>query len=268
MAGTWLEGQERLDPMRARDARAELSRPMCPVEIGIPMGEDSVKWLGSKVQEPPQGSNDTLTLTAPLNADGECALSVGDTVLVFFCSDGPGFGFQATVREVKGELSSAGTYMDVVRVDAPRTLYKFRRRRHKRIAPSQEVQATVRLEGRDGSPDQDLRGRIEDISNGGARIRIDGQPSGAHDLLDGRPLAEVDFSFRTDSETRCTLSAEVVRWVPVSTPRHGLVLGVQWHESCTPEQLQHVSDLIAAERRSSLRDRLKSVEGLGSRRKP
>jgi hypothetical protein len=252
MAIVTLQPADRLDPTQAKDALGTLYRCSAKVELGL-VRDRQVFWAPTRVDRTPVRPTDMLVVLLPPHpgVEGE-AVSLGEAVLVYFRGDdGREYAFESRVGATRPVLLPGGGPATTLSLSQPIAVYRYCRRRHMRVVPGSPLEATVRWEGEGEISPGEAAGSVEDISRGGARLRL--QASSASGL--GRPGSGPVVAVTLDSggSPACgsaELQARVVRLVGASTTGLAVSVAIEWIDP-SAEAMAWLAAVVSETQRAS-----------------
>jgi c-di-GMP-binding flagellar brake protein YcgR len=261
MLRQWLDEDMQLTAKQARETLSGVFRPDYAIEIGV-YHVNRVHWLRSRFLGFGRSPlTDPVQVLMPINADGTPRLQRGEEVLVYYHVEDHGYAFHSEVTGILREQEQAESDFVTARLDAPGTIYRFQRREFLRIRPTQSIEVQVSWEDPSGSGAPMMSpALLEDVSLGGARVRIDHFDLELADILMTKPDVTVRFTLPPPfADTELCIACETVRSVRELKPRRAIWLGLRWLD-LKVYQSRGLSQYVVNEQREMLRKRRDAIE--------
>ncbi|MBY0588615.1 PilZ domain-containing protein [bacterium] len=154
-----------------------------------------------------------VTIDLPSKGGRTIAVGPGDLVRVFIIRAGQVHKFESVIIEREQVKTVTGQVVPMLRLEAPENLENGNRRRHFRVSPIGNAQASCSW--RLASRDRDARtsrpfekSAVQDISGRGIAILVD--PKLAEDIEEGRQL-ELQLKLQTPHNTETISTRAIVR---------------------------------------------------------
>lgn len=226
-----------------------------PVDVGVERS-GAVEWRRTRLLKLVEGARPYVVVLAPQAADGTVLLQEGADALVFTNIADRGLGFLSTVGRRGVEADEKGARQAAVQLDLPEVFYWIQRRMFVRIKPPSILSCGVMPAGAEGP--RPIDGFIDNISRGGAGIRLNTQMHALRDDLRAGDTAIVSIVFGDDAPV--ALGAHVLRIIEPRNQDQFPLIAVQWWELSPDDQRSLAGFLVGLERRI-LRKRRELDEG-------
>jgi len=255
----WFGFQGSLPQAEARRILTAVYRPDQPVDIGVP-DDDRMCWYRSRLlRMGARATEDPVAILAPFTAEGAPVIHVGQEVLVHFLLEKRGYAFESVVLSRGAERLSEDVSVPSAVLAAPKTLYAFQRREYVRVRPHKVTEVVVRWEPGQASQGDpvvsQVSGYIDDLSQGGSRIRVPDFTTTQNDAVRGVSDVRVEFALSLETrEVTMALAGSLVRVSSETQPRRLLWIGLKWQEVTDPQR-RALAEFILASEREMLRRR-------------
>lgn len=261
MGSYGLLDDARLDPDSARSIVRRAYDEDVALEVGVTRGR-STSWVRSRFLESKDLAKLELAVLTPLNAAGQPQLRQGDDILVYWTLGASGFALLGRVESLGQGVLATGVPTHVTRI-AGTSVYRHQRRQFLRVAPSEALPAEVWFDDlrHDEWPPEGLgpglRGRVEDLSLGGVRLRFESFSEEEYAAYTPQGVVRVSLVLPKYPQLRFVVG-EVVRVHRESHPRRAFWASLRWRR-LTEEQTSALSKYVLEAERQMLRVRRESA---------